>query len=141
MLHMKKSEAFTLMEILMVVTIIGGLMAYFYPRITGYLIRQKVRRTSMTMLGIKGALTEYHFDMKKYPSQVEGLDALITQPVPRGNWNGKYLPSIDTDEWGSELEYNSPPRDRSLGDYEIVSYGPDKMPSEDDIVVGEKSGE
>ena len=141
MIELKKSEAFTLMEILLVITIIGGLMAFFLPRIGNYLARQKVRRTRMTMVSMKSALSEYHLDMKKYPSQVEGFDALMTPPVPRGNWNGKYLPSIDKDEWGSEMEYNSPPRDRSLGEYEIVSYGPDRMPSDDDIVVGEKSGE
>lgn len=135
----RNSEGFSLLEILAVLALIAGLLAFIIPRVAKQLGQASVRQTKLVMQNVKGQLNLYRQDMGQYPkSRDGGLDLLINAPKPKGNWSGPYLDTKPVDAWGTELEYNSPANDKEHGAYELISYGPDKVPGDDDIVMGEK---
>lgn len=128
--------AFTLIELILVVAIIGVLAAMALPRFTGRAKQAKisVARTDI-LANIATALDMYELDNGRYPTTDQGLKALRTKPTsspePR-NWNGPYLKRIPVDPWGNPYKYIYPSRRDKL-DYELYSLGPDGIESEDDI--------
>jgi len=133
-MHMRQSAAFTLMEILVVLFIIGFLLAFIGPRIYRRIAQSNVAVTKLTMQKIKNALIEYKQHVGHFPNKKEGgLRALIERPTIRGvaeKWQGPYLDSEDDlqDKWGYDFEFNVPPqRDNNLRFFEIVSFGADGL--------------
>jgi general secretion pathway protein G len=129
----KLSRAFTLVEIMLVVAIIGILAALVIPKIAG---KSEQARETAAMADIKGgvksALDQYNVDMGTYPS---GLQDLITPPRNSRNWHGPYFdpPQIPTDPWGNPYLYAYPGKHNSTG-YDLWSAGPDgKSGDADDI--------
>ncbi len=146
-MKLKNSGAFTLIEILIVVTIIMTLVAVFGTRLFRTGARANVMITKTSMENFKnGELTQYSLDVGHYPKTSEGgLQALITRPTDpqvRANWQGPYMDKLPTDAWKNEYEYNSPPvRHKDRGwKLELISYGANGMEGGDgadaDIVVG-----
>ena len=122
----KKSEGFSLMEIMIALLIIGIISAIAGPAIYKYLKRAKVTATQQSLKNIKAQLELYNGDMAKYPTSREGLQALVEPPKPRGNWQGPYIEEKGLkDGWGHELEYNAPPikYKNQFKHYEIISAG------------------
>ena len=131
-MYLKKSSAFTMVEILVVLMIIGFLFAFFGPALYRRIAQSDVALTKLKMAKIKDALTEYKLNMGHYPTKKEGgLRALLEKPNVAGaqNWNGPYLDSEDDllDKWGNEIECNIPPvKYKNKFRYlEIISYGAD----------------
>ena len=127
---LKKSSAFTMIEIMVVLVIIGFLFAFLVPRVMKLMFRSEIQITKLKMAKIKEALIEYQQDIGHFPTQKEGkLDALISRPnVPgtEGKWQG-YLTDEDdlVDKWGNEFEFNMPPvkNKTKYKYYEIISTG------------------
>lgn len=133
------SKGFSLIEIIAVLAIIGGLLAFLLPRITRQIKQASIKQTRLVMQNLKGQLSLYRQDMGQYPKSREGgLDLLINAPKPKGNWTGPYIDARPLDSWDTEIEYNCPPNNKESGAYELISYGPDRVPSDDDIIMGEK---
>src|SRR5438552_17927418 len=92
---------FTLVEILVVITIIGLIMALVGPRVLNYLGESKAKAAKIQIESFSSALDLYYLDLGRYPSSNEGLTALT-----RGNhapgWNGPYLRGgvVPNDPWG-----------------------------------------
>jgi general secretion pathway protein G len=81
----------------------------------------------------ESALDAFEIDNNRYPTTVEGLDALVHQPANAPNWHGPYLKSIPRDPWGVAYLYQFP-GDHNPGSFDISSAGADKTPeTEDDI--------
>jgi general secretion pathway protein G len=130
-------DGFTLIELMLVIVIIGALVAMAVPRLAG---RTEGARRSIAETDIKGnislGLRMYEVDNGRYPSTDQGLQALLEKPtsppVPK-NWKGPYLEQEPLDPWGQPYTYqfpgSHPPRD-----YDLSSFGPDGVASEDDIV-------
>jgi general secretion pathway protein G len=145
---LRNKKGFSVIEILMVITIIIILTAMVAPNFTK---RTKQARMSVARVDIEvniaQALDTYEMDNGRYPSSEQGLAALVRKPssapVPH-NWNGPYLKKkqIPTDPWSSPYVYESPGMNNEE-DYDLSSYGPDGVEGEDDIVnwVGEDSFE
>ena len=140
----KRNRAFTLVEILLVVLIIGVIAAMVVPNLAGRgeHARKSVARADIDT-NLDSALGMYELDNGHYPTTDQGLSALLqkptAEPVP-SNWNGPYLKkkSIPKDPWSRDYVYRSPGAHNTEG-YDLSSNGPDGVESADDIVNWEKS--
>jgi general secretion pathway protein G len=115
---------FTLVEILVVITIIGLIMAIVGPRVLNYLGESKVKAAKIQIESFGSALDLYYLDMGRYPNSSDGLAALVQRPGNAEEWNGPYLKGgvVPNDPWGHAYVYRSP---AEQAPYEIVSYGAD----------------
>jgi general secretion pathway protein G len=127
----KLKRAFTLVEMLLVVTIIGILAALVIPKLTG-----RTKQTQITAAktdinaGIKTALDAFEVDNGFYP---HSLQDLLQQPSNAKNWHGPYLDKLPVDPWGNPYIYSYPGKHNSTG-YDLYSMGPDgKEGTDDDI--------
>ena len=103
---------FTLLEIIVVITIVALLMALVGPKLFRHVdtARQVDALAQIELIG--QALDIYRLEKGKYPSNEEGLKAIQS-------YLKKQLPE---DPWGNEFHYKSP---GDHGDYDLVSYGAD----------------
>jgi general secretion pathway protein G len=119
-----KGEAgFTLVEMLVVITIIGMIMALVGPRVLNYLGESKAKAAKIQIESFSSALDLYYLDLGRYPSTNEGLTAL-TRSNNLPGWNGPYLRGgvVPNDPWGHTYVYRSP---GERAPYDIVSLGSD----------------
>ncbi len=128
-------RAFTLLELLLVVVIIGILAAAIVPNLVGRAQQARIvtARSDITALGV--GLDLYEQAVGGYPTTQQGLAALIAAPAGVNNWTGPYLKSgsVPTDPWNNPYDYAFPSA-RSAMPYDLVCRGPDgKLGSEDDI--------
>jgi len=131
-------NGFSVIEILMVITIIVILTAMVAPNFTK---RTKQARETVARLDVEvniaQALDVYEMDNGFYPSSEQGLSALIVKPLtipaPK-NWNGPYLKKkkIPHDPWNNPYVYLQPGI-HNEEDYDLSSNGPDGFESADDI--------
>lgn len=115
---------FTLVEILVVITIIGLIMALVGPRVVNYLAESKVKAAKIQVESFASSLDLFFLDAGRYPTTSEGLVALAQRPGSTDAWNGPYLRGgvVPNDPWGRPYIYKSPGQH---GAYDIVSYGSD----------------
>src|SRR3954471_21382536 len=110
-----RDAGFTLLEILVVVTIIGLLIGLVAPAALRQLggARTSIAKQSIERLGV--ILDLYNLDLGSYPTSDQGLEALVRKPSSAAaNWNGPYLKSeaVPLDSWNQSYIYRSP-SDRS----------------------------
>src|SRR5262249_50853109 len=117
-------SGFTLVEILVVITIIGLIMALVGPRVLNYLSEAKGKTAKIQIASFSSALDLYFLDTGRYPTSSEGLTALMQRPGNVPAWNGPYLKGnvVPTDPWGHPYIYRLPGQH---GTYDIISYGSD----------------
>jgi general secretion pathway protein G len=115
---------FTLVEILVVITIIGLIMGLVGPRVLNYLGESKAKAAKIQIESFSSALDLYFLDNGRYPTTSEGLAALVQRSGNSRTWNGPYLKGsvVPTDPWGQPYLYRSP---GEHGAYDVISYGSD----------------
>src|SRR5947207_11643742 len=84
-------RGFTLVEILVVITIIGLIMGLVGPRVLNYLGESKLKAAKIQIESFASALDLFYLDAGRYPSSSEGLGALVQRPGGAQSWNGPYL--------------------------------------------------
>lgn len=138
--HHACHRAFSLVELMLVVIIIGILAVMVVPRLTGRTetAREGVARTDID-LTIATALKLYDLDNGGYPATEEGLEALLAAPPGARNWKGPYLDVKLEDPWGRKYLYRCPGIHQP-GKYDLSSLGRDGVESSDDIVNWEEDG-
>ena len=126
-------RAFTLVEMLLVVTIIGILAAIVIPKMVGRSEQAREVRAKADIASIKTALDAFEVDNGYYPKSNNGLGDLVQTPRDARNWHGPYLESIPVDPWGNAYIYQLPGK-HNPGSYDLSSPGPDgQAGTQDDI--------
>jgi len=122
----RKCRAFTLLELLVVMVIIGLLVGYVGPRYFSQIGKSEVKAARAQIDALEKALDQYRLDTGHYPGMEAGLSALVTQPANETKWSGPYLKkSVPRDPWGNNYVYKIP---GERGDYDLLSYGRDGQP-------------
>ncbi len=136
-----RAAGFTLIEVLVVVTILAILAAVVAPRIIGRTDDARRTRVVTELKNIESALALYRLDNGTYPTTEQGLQALVEKPtvgqIPP-NWKeGGYLPKVPVDPWGQPYVYAFP---GTQGEYDLYSLGADGQPGGEgnnaDIMAG-----
>jgi general secretion pathway protein G len=126
---------FTILEILVVITIIGLLIGLVAPAALRQLggARVSVAKQSIERLGT--VLDLYSLDMGSYPTTEQGLAALVQKPAGANNWNGPYLKGSDVplDPWSRPYVYRKP-SERQGRDYDLCSGGPNGDATQRDMI-------
>lgn len=117
-------SGFTLVEILVVITIIGLIMGLVGPRVLNYLTQSKAKAAKIQIESFSSALDLFFLDTGRYPNSAEGLSSLVQRPGGLTGWNGPYLKGglVPSDPWGNPYVYRSPGQH---GVYDIIAYGAD----------------
>ena len=126
--HGRDREAgFTLVELLVVLTILVLLASLIGPRVISYIGSSKTKTAKVQIESLSAALQLYRIDNGRYPTTSEGLRALVEPPTGAGAWNGPYLSKakVPDDPWGHPFNYRSPGQ---TGEFDIFSLGADNQP-------------
>jgi len=105
--------AFSLVEIMVVVVIIGLMAGLVTYSVTVYLDKAKVKTARADIATLAGAIDSYYLDKSRFPATQEGLQAVA------GYLTKKAIPN---DPWGHPYQYIQPGRN---GPFDIISYGAD----------------
>jgi len=113
---------FTLTELLVVMVVLSLIAAAITPQVMGRLDRSKVRAAKLQLQTLSTSLDMYKIDTGSYPSDQEGLQALITRPNSAQVWDGPYVKTGRSvfDSWDNPIEYKT-----SGSSYRLLSLGAD----------------
>lgn len=131
----RNQAGFSLMELLIVVTIIGVLLGVFLTNADGVTDQANEVAAKKEVQNLSLGLQAYYMHNRAYPTNAQGLKALVERPsgeVKRWKSDG-YLQGkkeLPKDPWGKEYKYRQPGKH---GKYDVYSLGIDGRPSEDDI--------
>ncbi|MGA3265980.1 MAG: type II secretion system major pseudopilin GspG [Verrucomicrobiota bacterium] len=126
------ASAFTLVELMLVVTIIGILAALVIPKITGRSEQARITAAHADIFGgIKTALDAYEVDNGHYP---RSLQDLLRQPSDAHNWHGPYLDNLPMDPWQRPYIYYYPGK-HNPNSYDLLSLGNSGKEGNDDNIV------
>jgi general secretion pathway protein G len=105
----KQQAGVTLIEMLVVVTIIALFAALVAPRMMHQADNARKTQARAQVNSFMTALGSYKLDTGTYPTTEQGLQALRVKPENVGNWQGPYLPQeIPTDPWQHQYVYKFP---------------------------------
>ena len=123
-----KKRAFSLMELMVVIIILGLLASFVLPSLTGKSEDAKKKLVCIQMKSISQALKIYKIDNSSYPSTEDGLELLATKKYfedskqPIDSWGGKYIYILSDTK------------------FDILSFGADKKEGGDDDIFYSKCG-
>lgn len=132
----RRSRGFTLVELVIVLTIIGLLAGSSIYLIIGFVDEAKIKRVQGDLRTIETAIAGY--ERNNYfrpPTQEQGLQALVTKPTsePQPKMWIAYMQEVPLDPWGQEYQYRNPATKNTAKKYDLYSFGEDGVESEDDI--------
>lgn len=119
------SAGFTLVELLVVLAILALLAGLVGPRVLSQLGGAKSKTARTQINNFEQTLEIYRLDVGRYPSNEDGLSALVQQPRSANGWSGPYLKEIPLDPWGNAYQYRVP---GERGDFDLISFGADGAP-------------
>lgn len=118
----RDQRGFSLIELMIVMVILGLLASLVGPAMFKKLgsAKQKTAKTQIEML--MTSLDSYRLDVGAYPSNQDGLDALVQNPGDE-KWDGPYLQKgLPTDPWDNPYQYQNP---GEHGEIDVYSWGAD----------------
>ena len=120
----RAQRGFTLIELLVVLVILSLIAAFAVPQVIKYVAGAKSDAAKIQVERLSSVLDLYRLEVGRYPTQEEGLDALIEKPGDAETWNGPYVKKADslTDPWGRPYVYRIP---GEKSDFDLYSLGSD----------------
>ncbi len=132
----KNDDGFSLTEIMVAVFIMGLLATVVLINVLPARDSAMVQKAQTDIRTFESALEQYRLDMLDYPSNEQGLEALIREPTS-GNQTSRYRTggyltrgSIPNDPWGNPYQYRFPGEN---GRVDIFSFGADGRPGGEDL--------
>lgn len=115
---------FTLLELLVALTILVLIAAVAVPQTIRYLDRAKTDTARVAIGSIETALDLYRLDVGRYPDGPDGLRALVEPVEGVDNWYGPYIKKATMlqDPWGNAYLYRQPGQH---GAYDLYTLGAD----------------
>jgi general secretion pathway protein G len=134
-MNMKKSQGFTLLEVMVVIVILGILASMVVPNLMGSQERANMQKAISDVTALETSLSLYKMDNYDYPTTEQGLEALVDQtdiePEPRRFPEDGYIKRLPKDPWGNEYVLLNPGEQSKM---DVFSVGPDgEAGTEDDI--------
>ena len=119
MIHKKASQAFTLIEIMVVLIIIAIMASFIVPSVINRPDEARLTKVKNDIMALEGALDLYKLDNGRYPSNSEGLK------IPISKEENTYLKRLPLDPWSHAYQYDNPGRNNKI---DIYSFGADQAP-------------
>jgi general secretion pathway protein G len=129
----KYSAGFTMVELMAILVIIGLLAAVVATNVVSKIEKAKVTTTKTNLKILHAAVNQFMMDTGRFPTEEEGLDALVEEPADVENYEaGGYLETteIPKDGWGREFYYEQYPEGGKP--FVIFSFGADGQESGED---------
>ena len=118
-----RDRGFTLIELMVVVVILGILATIMMPKILDRPEQARRMKAKVQIRSLQSALGLFKTDTQRFPTTVEGLEALMSNPGIPG-WRKPYIEGgkVPLDPWGHSYVYVCP---GMHDDYDLESYGKD----------------
>jgi len=118
-------RGFTLIELLLVLVILAVLAVVVVPKLAGRTLQAKITAAKTDIATLGAAIDTFEIDCERYPTNNEGLKALIERPPGLDDWKG-YLKKrvLPKDPWKNEYIYRFPGQ-HNTDSYDLHSTGPD----------------
>jgi general secretion pathway protein G len=123
--NVRNNRGFTLLEIIVVVAIIAILASYIAPKIAGRVDDARISKAKSDIRVLESSLELYKLDNFLYPSNEQGLEALVNKPAGEAarNWrDGGYIKKLTKDPWGNDYRYAYP---GANGEFDVYTLGAD----------------
>lgn len=118
----QRFRGFTLIELLVVILILAVLAALIVPRLITRAGEAKRAKAASDIKVLESALSSFRLDTDRYPTQEEGLQALVTEPNDVKHWQGPYIEKgLPPDPWGNAYIYEY----QDDSHVTVISYGKD----------------
>jgi general secretion pathway protein G len=119
---------FTLMEIIVVVILIGGIVAFAATRILGNADRAKVNLAKAQVQTVAEKIQQFEMDTGRLPG---ALGELVSAPGDATGWLGPYAKETELkDPWNHQYQYAVPGQS---GPFDLISLGKDGQPGGDSV--------
>ncbi|MDD3154013.1 MAG: type II secretion system major pseudopilin GspG [Victivallaceae bacterium] len=123
---LRRKNAFTLIEMIIVMSILALLASTVTPMYLNYIKKANISAAKTQIKVLEEALTAYRLDVGSYPDGESGLKALLENVSQNEKWDGPYIqPAVPKDPWGNDYVYTCP---GEHGAFDLVSYGADGQP-------------
>ena len=133
----RRRPAFTLVEVLLVLAILGAIAAMVVPNLLNRQKSANIDATRINITATEQALKMYAIDHKGlYPDARHAIESLMAAPSQDFKWNGPYLERLPMDAWGQNLRCRE---DKASGSLQIYSIGPDARESTEDDIFSDNS--
>lgn len=107
---LRNQRGLTLIEIMVVLLIVGGLASFLGKAVYDNLKNANVKQTRLQFIEVAKQLEMYNADCAGFPSTEQGLQALTQDPGKDvcPNWGPvAYLKAMPKDAWGRPIVYES----------------------------------
>lgn len=136
---LRNAKGMTILEIMIVIAIVGGLMGILGNTVLGQLKKAKIKQAKIQIAEMGKALDMFYTDCGFYPGSDAGLEALVDESAANcDNWGpDPYVKKVDRDPWNNDFIYEVEGNSyilRSLGaDREEGGKGENKDISSEDL--------
>ncbi len=138
--YRKGRAAFTLFEMIIVLTIIALLAGFVIFNLVGFTSIGEKQKVAGDIDAFRTSLALYHLQNGALPTTEQGLASLSTrpnkEPIPE-HWQS-VLSDVPLDPWGHPYQYRNPGKHNPNG-FDVFSMGPDGVPDTDDDIGNWKS--